>query len=133
MVPDPAVSFRTITPHFTVPDVVAAAKYYADVLGFEIRGFFGTPPVFGVVGRGPVEIFFSEDRSVAGGTRLRAAIAYDAYIQVEGVDAFAAQLQARGAKIVEGPRDRVYGMREVVVDDCHGLRLAFGENRGAQT
>jgi hypothetical protein len=34
-----------VAPQFTVPDVVAAARYYGDVLGFENRGFFGDPPV----------------------------------------------------------------------------------------
>jgi hypothetical protein len=27
----------------------------------------------------------------------------------------------------------VYGMRELVVEDCHGLRLAFGEDPGRAT
>jgi len=43
--------FLTVTPHFTVPDVVAAAAYYGDVLGCENRGFFGDPPVFVMLAR----------------------------------------------------------------------------------
>jgi hypothetical protein len=41
-----APGFLTVAPQFTVPDVVAAASYYCDILGFENRGFFGDPPVF---------------------------------------------------------------------------------------
>ena len=53
---------------------------------------------------------------------------YDAYIHVTGLDLLVDELKRRGATIVEGPVDRVYGMRELVVEDCHGLRLAFGED-----
>ena len=31
------------------------------------------------------------------------------------------------AEILDGPEDRVYGQRELVVKDCNGLILAFGE------
>jgi len=62
--------------------------------------------------------------------RPRAAVAYDAYIHITGLDALVDELKRRGATIVEGPIMRVYGMRALVVDDCHGLRLAFGEDPG---
>ena len=29
--------------------------------------------------------------------------------------------------LVDGPEDRVYGQRELVIRDCNGLILAFGE------
>ena len=122
--------FQAVAPQFTVPDVVAAARYYTDVLGFETRGFFGDPPVFAMLGRGPIEFFFNQDPRVAGQFRLRAAVGYDAYIHLSGLDALATELRSRGARITEGPVDRVYGMRELVVEDCHGLRFAFGEELG---
>jgi hypothetical protein len=36
--------------------------------------------------------------------------------------------RARGADILEGPVARSYGHRELVVRDCNGLVLAFGED-----
>ena len=129
-IPVATPQFRTVAPQFTVPDVVAAARYYSDVLGFETREFFGDPPVFAMLGRGPIEVFFNQDPHVAGQPRLRAAVGYDAYIHLSGVDALATELRSRGARIVEGPVDRAYGMREIVVEDCHGLRFAFGEDPG---
>jgi len=120
--------FETIVPQFTVPGVNAAARYYADVLGFEIKGFFGDPVVFAMVGRGPVEIFFNQGEQLGRQPGPRVSVGYDAYIRVSGVDALAAELKSRGARIVEGPVDRIYGMRELVIDDCHGIRLAFGED-----
>jgi hypothetical protein len=122
--------FLTVAPQFTVPDVVAAASYYCDVLGFENRGFFGDPPVFVMLGRGGVEIFFNQSPGAVGQVRARAAVGYDAYIHVSGLDELFTEFTSRGANIFEGPVDRVYGMRELVVEDCHGLRLAFGEDPG---
>ncbi len=124
----PNTAFLTVAPQFTVPDVVAAASYYKDVLGFETRGFFGEPPVFAMVGRGAVEFFFNQSPGMVGQARERAAVGYDAYIHVTGVDQLFAELAGRGARVIEGPASRAYGMRELVVEDCHGLRIAFGED-----
>lgn len=121
-------AFLAVAPQFTVPDVVVAATYYCDVLGFENRGFFGDPPVFAMLGRGAVEFFFNQAPDVTGQVRPRAAVGYDAYIHVTGLALIYDELARRGATILEGPVDRVYGMRELVVEDCHGLRLAFGES-----
>ena len=38
-----------IAPNFIVPDVVATAKYYCDVLGFTSVRYDGEPPVFALV------------------------------------------------------------------------------------
>jgi catechol 2,3-dioxygenase-like lactoylglutathione lyase family enzyme len=120
--------FLTVAPQFTVPDVVAAATYYCDVLGFENRGFFGDPPVFVMLGRGGVELFFNQSPGAVCNVRTRATVGYDAYIHITGLNQLFDEIKERSARIIEGPVDRVYGMRELVVEDCHGLRLAFGED-----
>jgi catechol 2,3-dioxygenase-like lactoylglutathione lyase family enzyme len=114
-------------PQFTVPDVVQTAEYYRDVLGFEIAGYFATPPLFAIVNRGDVQIFFNQaDHSPVRTGRAHGAC--DAYIRVLGVDALAVDLRRRGATIAEMPTDRVYGQRELVIHDLNGLVLAFGED-----
>ena len=122
-----APAFLSAAPQFTVPDVVAASRYYSEVLGFLSSGFFGNPPVFAIVARGSVEFFFNQNPGGGPVTRQRAPGAYDAYIRITGVDALFEELSARGAKIIDGPCTRVYGMRELVIEDCHGLVIAFGE------
>ena len=129
------VGFRVATPQFTVPDVVKAAEYYRDVLGFEVAGYWDgseaslrtePPPVFGIVRRDAVQVFFSlADGSEARSGRAEGA--YDVYFEVADVDALSAELIERGAQIIDGPEDRPYGQRELVVADCHGLVLAFAE------
>lgn len=135
------VRFAGVTPQFAVRDVLRTAEYYRDVLGFQIVGYWDgesvslapeTPPVFAIVRRDQVQVFFNHANSPDVGTG-RSEGGYHAFFDVTGVDALAAELRARGAEIIDGPEDRIYGQREVVVKDCNGLVLAFGEetSRGA--
>lgn len=129
-----SVNFSAAIPQFTVPDIVRTAEYYRDVLGFTIADYWDgekvtsqprRPPSFAVVWRDTVEIFFNQ--STAPVSRSRARVAYDVYFRVSGVVALSEQLRTRGADIIDGPEVRVYGQREVVIRDCNGLVLAFGE------
>ena len=129
MTQDPA--FLSAVPQFAVRDVVQAAEYFRDILGFEITSYWdgehrtqtpSTPPVFGIVARDRIQVFFyRSDQPVPrdGG--------YHAYFHVRGIDALARQWRARGAEIIDGPEDTPYGQREVVIRDPNGLILAFGE------
>jgi hypothetical protein len=120
------IHFKAAVPQFTVADVVRTAEYYRDVLGFQISGYFASPPAFAIVSRDDIELFFNRaDESEARTGRARGA--YDVYLRISGLDAFAAELRARGADIMEGPVLRVYDQRELVIKDCNGLVLAFGE------
>jgi catechol 2,3-dioxygenase-like lactoylglutathione lyase family enzyme len=96
------IRLEAAVPQFTVPDVVRTAEYYRDVLGFEIAGYWDTPPVFAIVRRDQVQLFFNRaDHSpVRTG---RADGAYDAYLRLSGVDALADELRERGAHILDGP------------------------------
>jgi len=123
-------------PQFAVPDLVRTAEYYRDVLGFQIAGYWDgeqvswatdPPPVFAIVWRDDVQIFFHH----ADQPDVRASPAEgapDVYLRVTGVNALAEELRTRGADIIDGPEDRVYGQRELVVTDCNGLILCFGED-----
>lgn len=130
------IRFDSAIPQFTVPDLVRTVEYYRDVLGFQIAGYWDgeqvslvpeTPPVFAIVWRDSVRVFFNlaDQSDVRTG---RAEGAYDAGFQIIGVDEFAAKLRAQGADILDGPETRVYEQRELVVRDCNGLILCFGED-----
>src|SRR5207302_6108612 len=119
------IRFESAVPQFAVPDLIQTAEYYRDVLGFQIAGYWDgarvslvpdTPPVFAIVWRDQVQVFFNRaDQSVVR-TRL-AEGAPDVYLRVIGIDALAEELRTRGADIIDGPEDRVYGQREVVISD----------------
>jgi catechol 2,3-dioxygenase-like lactoylglutathione lyase family enzyme len=129
------IRFAAAVPQFSVPDLLRTAECYRDILGFQIAGYWDgerisldadAPPVFLVVRRDQVEIFFNLIHQPAVRTG-RAQGAYDAYLRVTGIDALAEEFSTRGADILDGPEDRVYGQREFVIRDCNGLILAFGE------
>jgi catechol 2,3-dioxygenase-like lactoylglutathione lyase family enzyme len=124
---DRNVRFEGAVPQFTVADVVRTAEYYREVLGFQIAGYWDEPPVFAIVWRDKVELFFNRANQSEVRTG-RARGAYDAYLRIVGVDALAAELRTRGADIVDGPETRVYEQRELVVRDCNGLLICFGED-----
>ena len=128
----PSVRFIAVAPRFVVPDVVKAAEYYRDVLGFEIVGFFQDPPVLALVSRDDVEIHFGKGEGPFETGSPRQQDELDAYIWVGEVDVLAQELKGRGARIVEGPVDREYGMREIVIQDLDGFRIAFGSHPGTE-
>ena len=119
-------------PQFSVPDVLATVNYYRDRLGFAVGDLVADPPEWGAVGRDAVEVFFNRlPPGASSHPRIRALGAYDAYFRVSGVDQLASELRERGAVIREGPTNRIYDVREVVVEDLNGLVLAFGEPVGS--
>ncbi|MGH7578556.1 MAG: VOC family protein [Gemmatimonadales bacterium] len=120
--------YEGIVPQFTVPDVVATAEYYRDVWGFRIVGYWKDPPVFAILQRDSIEIFFNQAPPGTTPRTGRLAGGYDIYLRVRGLDHLADGLAKRGATILDGPVQREYGMRELVVQDCNGLVLALGED-----
>jgi len=118
---------KSVSPHFVVPDVVASAEHYRDFLGFKILNYFLDPLVFAVVARDDVVIHFggSDDGARPSPNITRRSIGLDAYIWVNDLDALYAELQGRGAKIIEPPAMRVYKCYELVVEDNFGFRLCF--------
>jgi hypothetical protein len=120
--------FQFIIPQFTVPDVVQTAEYYRDVWGFRIVGYWRDPPVFAIVERDEVKLFFNQAEPGTTPRSGRASGGYDGYLVVRGLEALTRDLAERGATILEGPILREYGKREVVVRDCNGLIFALGED-----
>ena len=117
----------------------AAAEYYRDVLGFALDpddGVFAPSPdepggVYAIVKRPGAWIHFQVRRD---GPRVssrlpsaRPALERDVYLYVDDLEALHADLVRRGARILSPPRATPYGLREFVVEDLDGFRLAFGE------
>ena len=125
--------FLAVHPQFRVSDVVQTAEHYRDVLGFEILDYFGNPPVFVHVKRDGVLIQLGAAPELNEVTRGHGRSGYNAYIWVDDVDDLAREYRSSGAKIVEGPLNRPYLCRELVVEDCNGLTLCFAKDTSRQT
>lgn len=122
------VEFRRLATQFVVEDVVGTAEYYRDVLGFEILGYFAEPPVYAMVARGAAEMHFgkADGESRASTTTIR-RVGFDAYIWVDDIQGLFDEMKAAGADIVEGPVRRIYESTEVVIRDCNGFIIVFGD------
>jgi len=118
-----------IAPHFLVEDVVRAAEYYRDKLGFEVGRYFQDPPVFVIIQRDGVAIQLSRSDGGRGGSNRKwKSEAVDAYIWVGHVDRLYRDLAAREAMILQAPQLKEYGMKEMDVRDADGYVIRFGED-----
>lgn len=121
-----------VAPYFLVPDVVTAANFYRDTLGFSFERFWGEPASFCMVQRGGIVIMLAEveDKTLVRPNNLaeREGGAWDAYIWVPDADALHAEFAAKGATIARGLCDQPYGCRDFDVLDSNGYRLCFGHD-----
>jgi catechol 2,3-dioxygenase-like lactoylglutathione lyase family enzyme len=121
-------------PVLGVQRVSQAAEYYRDVLGFDldpVDGVFQPSPdepdgVYSIVKRPGVSIHFQIRRGEVQ-QRHRPAFERDVYLYVDDVDRLHADLHRRGAVILARPHMAPHGIRELVVEDLDGYKLAFGE------
>lgn len=113
--------FCGAAPVLVVQDVAASVQHYCAVLGFEAVFTYGEPVFYGGVERGDVTIHFQAARVT---TRMPGQGAINIF--VTEVDALYATLTANGARLLNAPADRAYGMRDFDVDDPDGNRLTFG-------
>ena len=121
----------SIAPYFHVNDVVAAATYYRDLLGFQYDRFWGEPASFCMVYRRGVVIMLSQHADPAAVRPNRLADvhgeAWDAYVWIDDADGLLAEYRARDVKIVRDICDQEYGCRDFEVEDSSGYRLCFGQ------
>ncbi len=118
------VRFIAAVPQFTVPDVVRTAEYYRNVLGFQIAGYwdgegvsFATdpPPVFAIVCRDQIQMFFS--RADEPEVRVRPTEgAPDAYLRVTGIDAVGATARP-ASTLAFGVEKKLFGGARVEAQD----------------
>ena len=120
----------SIAPYFLVRDVVKAAEYYRDALGFGYTQFWGEPACFCMPQRDGLIIMLSQaaDPSIVRPNSKVRAETWDAYIWVKDADALYAEVKARGAIIAYDPHLQDYGNREFGVLDLDGYVLAFGSD-----
>jgi len=130
--PTPAKQLFGIAPYFFVRDVVKAAEYYRDALGFSYPRFWGKPPVFCMPQRDGVIVMLSQVQDPAV-IRPNATVQddepWDAYVWVNDADALFAEVKPRGAIIAYEPMLKEgYGNREFAVRDLDGYLIAFGSD-----
>jgi predicted enzyme related to lactoylglutathione lyase len=116
----PKISAESLTPILYVNNFSEAMRYYTGKLLFEKLWDWGKPASFGAVRLGKVEIFFCQGGQGHPGTWL--------CIFVDDVDDYFQRIKRLGAKIIYGPKDEPWGLREIHVCDPNQHVIRFGSN-----
>lgn len=122
------------SPVLGVRHVRQAAEYYRDVLGFSLDPVDGVfqpstsepDGVYAIVKRNDVWIHFQIRRPEMP-MRTRSSQERDVYLYVDDLDTLYRDFQRRGAQILQPPHVAPHGIREMVIEDLNGYRLAFGQ------
>jgi uncharacterized glyoxalase superfamily protein PhnB len=119
-----------LAPYLLVSDVIVAAEYYRDKLGFQIGPYArynaGDPPYFTMVHR---DGFHVQLRAAAGdlprSNKSYVNEACDIYFFAKDVDLLFNEFKSRQAIIAQEPMNKYYQMREILVQDHSGYVLGF--------
>lgn len=105
---------------FRVSDLDASLAWYTDILGFSGRFRFGS---YAGIEHGDVQIHLAGPEVPNGRAIGQGSI----YIFIDDVDAYHAEINARGATAQNPPKDYEYGMRDFIVTDPDGNIVGFGQ------
>jgi catechol 2,3-dioxygenase-like lactoylglutathione lyase family enzyme len=106
---------------FVVSDIAASLAYYRDAIGFEVTFEYGQPLSYACLCRDEVGLHL-----LAAAVTKRLPGQGGLCIFVRDVDQIYAEVSARGARLLNRPEDRDYGMRDFDVVDADGNQLTFG-------
>ena len=107
-----------------VPDLATASAYWCEVLGFSQRV---EPPGWAFLVRDGCRVMLGECPDDLPPREL-GSHSYFGYIVVDDLDAFHAEIAARGAIVARAPSDQPWGMREMAVHTPDGHRVMFAQS-----
>ena len=116
-------------PVLLVADVVKAANYYRDQLGFTYERFWGEPPCFCMVKRDGFIVMLAQAPADARLVPHWEVVdkMWNAYFWCDDVEALHAEFVRRGARIDYGLGIKPYGIKEFGIQDLDGHDIAFGQ------
>jgi len=116
-------------PVLLVADVVKAADYYRDKLGFTYDRFWGEPPNFVILNRDNFSVMLSQVNDASKVVPHWKVVdnTWNIYFWVDNVEAVYAEMQESGAIIDYTLCMKAYGVKEFGVQDLDGHDIAFGQ------
>ncbi len=115
---------------FVTRDIKKTTEYYRDVLGFRAVEHHSRERKYSALYRVAVEIVVvPAQHGTIKPNRENYGAGYDAYLvpeSIAAVDAFYAEILAKGAKIVQPPTTTSYGSHEFVFADLDGRFIGVG-------
>ncbi len=116
---------KSVVPMIHVPDVRATVEWYQSI-GFHANATYGNDTEdglsFAIMSFGSGEVMFNQ----GGETSTKRRREVDLYVYVDEVDGLYSQLKDR-VEVIEGPHNRFYGMREILIKDLNGFWITFGQ------
>jgi uncharacterized glyoxalase superfamily protein PhnB len=116
-------------PVLLVKDVVKAAAYFKDKLGFMEPDLYGEPPKFCMTSRDRFTVMLAQvdsDHVIVPHWQI-VNKTWNIYFWVDDVEALYAEYQASGAIIDYTLYTTPYGVKEFGVQDLDGHDIAFGQ------
>jgi catechol 2,3-dioxygenase-like lactoylglutathione lyase family enzyme len=110
-----------------VKDVAAATEWYRDVLGFVV--LFSMPPAKPMMSHirwikfADLMLYRADGELTQPGQGVK--LNFQVWPEDIALDELAAQFKAKGVEIIEGPVDRPWNTRELLVRDPDGYLLNF--------
>ena len=116
------VGVRTV---LAVRNLQASTQHYVQVLGFR-RDFGDGSDGWSFLSRDAFKVMLGECPDATPASEL-GDHSYVAYVTVDDVDQFYADVLARGALVVSAPANKPWGLREFALRTPDGHRYTFGE------
>lgn len=116
-------------PILLVKDVVAAANYWRDQVGFQYDRFWGEPPNFCILERDGLRLMLSQLPPDEAGRPHWQVVAqmWNVYFWVDDVRGLYDELRERSATIDYELHMKPYGCLEFGIQDLDGHDIAFGQ------
>ena len=126
----PTAKLLRSAPILLVANVVAAANYYRDKVGFHNDRFWGDPPDFCILHRDGLTLMLSQVDDPADVKPHWKVVdqMWNVYFWVDDAEAMYREMQERGAKIDYTLGIKPYGCKEFGIQDLDGHDIAFGED-----
>jgi lactoylglutathione lyase len=121
------LTLGSVAPSLTVNDLAKSMAFYRDVLGLVVKDRWehaGT--LMGVeMQAGRVTFMLGQDDWKKGRDRVKGE-GFRLYCQTaQDVDRLAAQIEARGGRLAQAPRDDSWGARLFTVEDPDGFKVTI--------
>jgi uncharacterized glyoxalase superfamily protein PhnB len=120
------IALKSIVPIFFVRNVLDAAAFFREKLGFEIDFLYGTPPFYASVSRGEVCLhlrFVHQPNFTELAAREVSLIL--ASIEVSDVQPLFEEFTERGVEFAQTPTKQVWGGTDFHVRDPDGNVISF--------
>lgn len=105
---------------FAVSDVLAAVRFYRDILGFDGQWLWGDPPTFAGVRWGSVHVMFCQQPDLAAKVE-----GHLHFFMCDDVEAVHQRHLEKQAPIISAIENKPWGLREYTIRDPNGYHLRF--------